>query len=90
MENQNTFPPSELHKKNKQQCDLELQEDQCSNGLIRQGIYTPSGHGSYQAKQMTLRRPVVVLTLFIAHSLGDAFYSFPNVSEIVTMVFFIL
>lgn len=36
-----------------------------------------------------LLRPGVVLTLFIERSLGTMFYSFPNSSERVTMIFFI-
>lgn len=41
--------------------------------------------------EMGLLRPGVVLTLFIAqHSLGTLFSSFPNSSERVTMIFFIL
>lgn len=43
-----------------------------------------------QSKLAILRRPGVVLTPFIAHSLGAVFYSLMNSSEMVTTIFFTL
>ena len=84
MEDQNTFlfhPMSFIRRKNSRM--------PWSFRKTRAAMYS-LGRVSVCLLEMGLLRPGIVLTLLVEHSLGTVFYSFPNTSERVTRIFFIL